>query len=142
MSIGLTVAALAGTKAVEKIGAGVGETGWGLAERLVGRVRGWLAENDDVTSNALAELEAAPTSEGQRVVAVGIDSLIRVESTIGRELSKLVDLICSDPLLAPVVETMRPTADRRSGNVSLGGGARVDGPIVTNPSVGGDFTVS
>lgn len=105
LTIGGAVAVLAGKAALSKLGDEAGEAGWGLAGRIVRRVKSWFAQTDPEAERALDELVAAPdpTDESVRAMAELIDTRLPAAPGVERDLSPLVEAASGDPTLAPIL---------------------------------------
>ena len=124
VTIGTTVALLAaksaGTQLAEKFGEGAGESGWGLASRLIGRVRAWFSSTDEsAEAQLLALVEATEPSEEElasmaHLIATRLDAAPKVRD----ELSKLVEMTQSDPELGQLLrESSIALSSGRDSNV-------------------------
>jgi len=107
VSVGVAVAILAGKKLVEKAGSEAGESGWGLAKRVVGRVRGWFVDTDEDAEAMLATVEDASegtvSDEDLGALAALIDERLKAAPKIEKELASLVSLAQQDEVLAPLL---------------------------------------
>ncbi len=149
VTIGTAVAVLAGKKLVEKVGEQAGESGWGLANAILGKVRGWFSMTDKKAAAQLEALETATEPDGAAVkaLAVLVDKRLEAAPDLGAELAELVARAGRDPVLGPVLSqaglvvggastviTQTTTGD---GNVVIGqagGSVNVTGAIPTGRS--------
>lgn len=88
-----------------------------MAGQIVERVRSWLADIDDQIASLLEGLVTAPCSESERALAQQIDHHLNPASSIGRDLSELVDRAKADDVLGPVLALAAEEAERsRNGS--------------------------
>ena len=148
VTIGAAVAVLAGKQLIEKVGEEAGESGWGLANTILGKVRGWFSFTDSKAADRLGELEKAkdPSPGDMRAVAELIDKRLEAAPDLATELAELVDQARKDPVLRPVLSqeglvaaagatviTQTATGD---GNIQVGQAGRsvtVTGSPATRP---------
>lgn len=102
VSIGLTVAVLAGQGVVKKLS---GDAASALVRQMVGSVREWFSGTDD---DAVAALEAiavseAPTDADVAALATLIDERLPAAPKVLAELQPLVDQAHEDPELAELL---------------------------------------
>ncbi len=69
LTIGTAIAILAGTKLVEKVGSEAGEAGWGLANKMIGKVRGLFSASDN--DKALEKLDAVEAANEPAMTSTG-----------------------------------------------------------------------
>ena len=88
-----------------------------MASQIVERVRTWLADIDDQVASLLDGLVAEPCFESERALAQQIDHHLNPASSIGRDLTELVDRAKADDVLGPVLALAAEEAERpRNGS--------------------------
>jgi hypothetical protein len=142
ISIASAVALLAGKKLVEKVGSEAGGAGWGLANKMIGRVRGLFSASENAVGlaqlEAVEEAEAPGEAEIDRLAALVTEELSEA-GKVAKQLAALVEQARRDPVLARFLVSAGAVEERAS--LILHQTVTGDDNIVAG-TVGGDFTAT